>query len=66
MECKQELNLETCTCSAEGCPRHGICCECLRHHLAHRQFPRCVFPADIEPKDRSFETFAEMVTAGQV
>ena len=66
MECKQELNLETCTCGAEDCPRHGICCECLSNHLAHRQFPRCVFPADIELKDRSFETFAEMVTAGQV
>jgi hypothetical protein len=66
MECKQASNLETCTCGAESCLRHGICCECLRHHMAHRQFPRCVFPADVELRNRSFETFAEMVISGQV
>jgi hypothetical protein len=66
MECKRGFNEETCTCSAGGCPRHGICGECLRNHLAHRQFPRCVFPADAEVTDRSFEAFAAMVPAGQV
>jgi hypothetical protein len=57
MECKQALNLETCTCSAESC---------LRHHMARRQFPCCVFPADVDLKNRSFETFAEMVISDQV
>lgn len=66
MECKQMTNLETCTCGADGCPRQGVCCECLRHHLEHRQFPRCIFPEDAELPDRSFETFAKMVAARQV
>ena len=66
MECKQELNLESCTCGADGCPRQGMCCECLRHHMSHRQFPRCVFPADLEIKDRSFGAFAQMVATGQI
>jgi hypothetical protein len=57
MECKQELNLESCTCGADGC---------LRHHLSHRQFSSCVFPADLEIKDRSLEAFARMVAAGPV
>jgi hypothetical protein len=66
MECQHTLNVESCTCTATGCPRHGICCECLRNHLAHRQFPRCVFPADMEVTDRSFEAFAQLVIAEQV
>ncbi len=66
MECQQTLNLDNCTCGAEGCPRRGVCCECLRHHLANRQFPRCIFPAEMEVRDRSFEAFANMVAAEQV
>jgi hypothetical protein len=66
MDCKQDINLESCTCGSDSCPRRGLCCECLRHHLAHRQFPRCVFPEDAQIPNRSFETFAQMVAAGQV
>ncbi len=65
MECQQTLNLDACTCTAAGCPRHGICCECLRNHLAHRQLPRCLFPADMDVPDRSFEAFAQLVNSGQ-
>ncbi len=31
MECKQEQNKQTCTCTYEPCPRKGICCECIAY-----------------------------------
>jgi hypothetical protein len=57
MECQKTTHLENCTCTADGCPQH---------HLAHRQFPRCVFPAEMDVSDRSFDAFAEALAAGQV
>jgi hypothetical protein len=29
---RREINLEMCTCTAEACGNHGVCCECLRNH----------------------------------
>jgi len=61
MECKKDSNLEHCNCSYEGCPRKGICCECLKHHLSKNQLPACCFPDDAEKTyDRSFEKFIEI------
>lgn len=65
MECKQEDNLTRCPCTSDTCERRGICCECLANHLKKRSFPACVFPAE-HAKDRSFEAFAKLVTAGLV
>ena len=60
MECKQKENLENCNCSYAGCGKKGICCECLKYHLASRQLPACCFPDDVEKTyDRSFKAFAE-------
>ncbi len=62
MECKQEINLESCNCSYEPCSRKGLCCDCLRYHLKSRQLPGCCFPDDAEKTfDRSFEHFARLV-----
>jgi len=68
MECKQVQNTEErCNCSYPGCPRKGICCDCLAYHLSHRQLPACCFPEEAEAKwDRSFEHFAQLVQAGDV
>jgi hypothetical protein len=67
MECKKEKNLETCNCSYAGCSRKGVCCDCLRYHLAMRQLPACCFPDDVEKTyDRSFERFAELVRESKV
>lgn len=68
MECKQEENLERCTCGNESCERRGICCDCLASHLSRRSFPACVFPEKARKvaKDRSFETFAQLVTTGVI
>ena len=66
MECKQEGNLDQCNCTYP-CEKKGVCCDCIRYHLAMRQLPACCFPADVEKTyDRSFEKFAEIVRAGKV
>ncbi len=67
MECKQKQNLKKCNCSYPGCPRKGICCECLKHHLEKRQLPACCFPIEIEKTfDRSFEKFAEIISKKKI
>jgi len=61
MECKQQINLKRCNCSYGGCPKQGICCECLSYHLGLRQLPACCFPNDVERTcGRSFERFAQL------
>ena len=54
---KQE-NTVRCTCTYEGCPRHGLCCECLAYHVKKQQLPACCFPPEVERTyDRSFARF---------
>jgi len=61
MECNKEKNLEKCNCSYPGCPRKGVCCECIEYHLDKNQLPACAFPDDVEESyDRSFEKFIEV------
>ena len=58
MECKLTQNLDDCPCTYEGCPRKGICCECLKHHLNKEQLPACCFSKETERTyDRSFDKF---------
>lgn len=67
MECKKEENLKDCNCSYPGCPRKGVCCDCIAYHLKNRQLPACVFPDDVEKTyDRSFEKFSELVQSNKV
>jgi hypothetical protein len=40
VECPSyETNLILCPCLSEDCPNRGICCECMRNHLASTQWP---------------------------
>jgi hypothetical protein len=67
MECKQTKNAEHCSCSYDGCPRRGSCCECVSYHLKARQLPGCFFPAEAERMyDRSYAHFARLVAAGKL
>ena len=67
MECRKDDNLAGCNCTYEPCPRKGLCCECIRYHLGHRQLPACAFPADAERTyDRSFAHFARLVKEAQI
>ena len=57
----EKKNNDRCNCSYPGCPRHGLCCECLQYHLAQKQLPACCFPDDVERTyDRSFKKFVEI------
>ncbi|MFH1990635.1 MAG: DUF6485 family protein [Patescibacteria group bacterium] len=58
MECQKENNLKTCPCTYPGCPRKGICCECIRHHRDNGELPGCCFSKEAEKTyDRSIENF---------
>jgi len=60
MECQKDKNLKSCSCTYKGCPRKGICCECLKYHLSCKELPACCFSKDAEKTfDRSFEAFAK-------
>jgi len=61
MECKKEENKKNCSCTYSGCPRKGICCECLAYHLSNKELPACCFPPEAEKTyDRSFAKFVEI------
>ena len=67
MECKQTTNKKGCNCTYEPCSRKGICCDCIKYHLRNRELTACCFPNDAERTfNRSFEYFANLVSAGKV
>ncbi|HAF96042.1 MAG: hypothetical protein A2X34_03630 [Elusimicrobia bacterium GWC2_51_8] len=62
MECKKEINLKTCACTYDPCPRKGVCCECVTYHRANGELPGCLFSPEAERTyDRSFKHFADSV-----
>ena len=58
-ECpNRERNLKYCNCTYPGCPRKGICCECLHYHRMRGELPACFFTPEQEKTwDRSIEFF---------
>ena len=49
MNCQNKANnAKVCGCSYPGCSRKGICCECVRYHLASNEIPGCFFPPEFE------------------
>ncbi len=59
MSCPSESkNKKICNCSYPGCPRHGLCCECLTYHRSKGQLPACYFnEAQEKTWDRSIAFF---------
>lgn len=54
----KEENLGRCPCTWEGCPRKGVCRECLRYHLERNEVPACFFSKGEERSyDRSIKNF---------
>jgi hypothetical protein len=37
--CRNEAD---CPCKSATCERHGICCKCIRYHLAKGGKPACM------------------------
>jgi hypothetical protein len=58
MDCKnRQKNLENCNCTYP-CDKKGVCCECIRSHLANNELPACFFSKETEKTyDRSFANF---------
>jgi hypothetical protein len=53
-------NLKTCPCTYPGCPRKGICCECIKYHLENDELSACCFSKEAEKTyDRSIKKFIE-------
>ncbi|AZR73812.1 hypothetical protein BBF96_10695 [Anoxybacter fermentans] len=51
-------NSKNCTCTYPGCPRKGVCCECIAYHRKMNQLPGCFFPPEVEKTyDRSIKAF---------
>lgn len=60
MECKQEKNKLSCTCTYP-CSRRGLCCECVAYHRERGELPGCFFPPDAERTyDRSIGYFVKI------
>ncbi|MEN6617745.1 MAG: DUF6485 family protein [Syntrophorhabdus sp.] len=58
MDCTIEVNQASCTCTYEGCPRKGKCCECVAYHRNKKQLPACFFTREAEASyDRSYGRF---------
>jgi len=59
MDCpNREKNLANCNCSYPGCPKKGICCECIAYHRSRGELPACFFTDEEEKTwDRSIEFF---------
>ncbi|GAB6064137.1 DUF6485 family protein [Deferrisoma palaeochoriense] len=58
MECQKEKNEAQCTCTYQGCPRHGLCCQCIAYHRSKNQMVACYFKPEVERTyDRSMENF---------
>lgn len=59
MEClNKKKNDAQCNCTYPGCPRHGICCECLSYHRSNNELPACYFDKKAEKAyNRSIEYF---------
>ncbi|HDQ40499.1 MAG TPA: hypothetical protein ENN39_05645 [Desulfonatronum sp.] len=55
-----KINAKYCTCTYEGCPRHGLCCECLHYHRQRRELPACYFTEEEERTyNRSIDFFIQ-------
>lgn len=51
-------NTAMCNCTYGGCPRHGVCCECLAYHREMGELPACYFSKAAERTyDRSVENY---------
>ncbi|MCX5678681.1 MAG: DUF6485 family protein [Candidatus Omnitrophica bacterium] len=54
----KKFNIANCNCTYPGCPRHGICCECLAYHRSSSELPACYFDKAAEKSyDRSIENY---------
>lgn len=57
---RAKVNAKYCTCTYQGCPKHGLCCQCLHYHRQRRELPACYFSEEEERSyNRSIEFFIQ-------
>lgn len=57
---RTQVNLKFCTCTYPGCPKHGLCCECLHYHRQRGELPACYFTKEEEKTyNRSIEFYCQ-------
>lgn len=53
-------NQRACACTYPGCPRKGICCECVAYHRDRGELPGCYFtPEEERTYERSIGYFVK-------
>ena len=58
MDCKKNVNIKSCSCTYEPCPRKGVCCDCVAYHRDSGELPGCFFTKEAEKTyDRSIKNF---------
>jgi len=59
MDCDNKVRNDTfCNCTYPGCPKHGVCCECVAYHRSRGELPACYFTNEQEKTwDRSIAYF---------
>jgi hypothetical protein len=55
MDCSNaSRNSKRCACTYPGCPRHGVCCDCISYHHGCGELPGCLFtPQEEKTYNRS-------------
>ena len=55
-----QVNLANCPCTYQACPRHGLCCECIRYHRQRKELPACYFtPEEEKTYNRSLQFYVQ-------
>lgn len=61
---RTKINTKFCTCTYQGCSKHGLCCECLHYHRQRGELPACYFTEEEERTyNRSIEFFVQRRSA---
>lgn len=59
MDCKKAQNSKVCSCTYPGCPRKGICCECITYHRKNNELPGCFFSLISKEAEKSYDRSIE-------
>jgi hypothetical protein len=55
----REVNLQMCPCPKTDCDNRGVCCLCIRNHVAKSQKSFCMRGTERPPATRSLAGVAE-------
>ncbi|MFW6235149.1 MAG: DUF6485 family protein [Desulfovibrionales bacterium] len=54
------VDRQECPCTSLGCPRHGLCCQCMQYHRKRMEIPVCYFSEEEEKTyNRTLEFYSK-------